>query len=71
MMTDVFRAVLDTHYQEDRRQRPEDGAKSKVNLMMKDSTLIEDGKLAMEVNMSHDARIIMMMMTGVPGHTEG
>lgn len=43
------RAVLDTHYQEDRRQRPEDGAKSKVNLMMKDSTLIEDGKLAMEV----------------------
>ena len=49
MMTDVFRAVLDTHYQEDRRQRPEDGAKSKVNLMMKDSTLIEDGKLAMEV----------------------
>ena len=40
--------VLDTHYSQD---KAEDGAgvKSQVSLMMKDSTLIEDGRLAMEV----------------------
>ena len=68
MITSEFRAVLDTHYQEDEH------AKNKVSLMMKDSNLIEDGRLAMEVDMSHDdVRMIMMMMMmkGVPGHTEG
>ena len=64
MITNEFRAVLDTHYQED-------GAKSKVSLMMKDSNLIEDGRLAMEVDMKHDYVRTMMMMKGFPGHTEG
>lgn len=45
--------VLDTHYSQD---KAEDGAgvKNKVSLMMKDSTLIEDPKLAMEVCDHHD-----------------
>ena len=65
MITSEFRAVLDIHYQEDEH------AKSKVSHTMKDSNLIEDGRLAMEVDMSHDDVRTMMMMTGVPGHTEG
>ena len=39
--------VLDTHYSQDREDAA--GVKSQVSLMMKDSSLIEDGKLAMEV----------------------
>ena len=40
--------VLDTHYSQDRAEDAA-GVKSQVSLMMKDSSLIEDGKLAMEV----------------------
>ena len=40
--------VLDTHYSQDRAEDAV-GVKSQVSLMMKDSSLIEDGKLAMEV----------------------
>ena len=57
--------MLDIHYQEDEH------AKNKVSHMMKDSNLIEDDRLAMEVDMSHDDVRMIMMMTGVPGHTEG
>ena len=39
--------VLDTHYSQDKEDAA--GVKSQVSLMMKDSSLIEDGKLAMEV----------------------
>ena len=68
--------VLDTHYSQD---RAEDGAgvKSQVSLMMKDSSLIEDGKLAMEV-CDHDillwtsrGQVIMMTIPGVPGDYQG
>ena len=44
--------VLDTHYSQDKAEDAA-GVKSKVSLMMKDSTLIEDGRLAMEVG-DHD-----------------
>ena len=40
--------VLDTHYSHDKADDG-GGVKSQVSLLMKDSTLIEDGKLAMEV----------------------
>ena len=51
-MTDVLimlglRMLLDTRYSHDKEEGG--GAKSKVSIMMKDTTLIEDGKLAMEV----------------------
>ena len=65
--------VLDTHYSQD---RAEDGAgvKSQVSLMMKDSSLIEDGKLAMEVISlvwTSLGRVIMMTIPGVPGDNQG
>lgn len=41
------RMLLDTRYSHDKEEGG--GAKSKVSIMMKDTTLIEDGKLAMEV----------------------
>ena len=63
--------VLDTHYSQDKEDAA--GVKSQVSLMMKDSSLIEDGKLAMEV-LSLDwvsIMVITMTLPGVPGNNQG
>jgi len=47
------RMVLDAHYNDVKNDKQEDpGGKSQVSVMMKDTTLIEDGRLAMEVFLS-------------------